>query len=215
MKLAKIKSKKVAELIGMHVGDGTLYKTNWSLVWELRGGLNEKNYYNDYVKELLFDITREKFYPKYRSGGKNGCYGIQTSKKVVTNIIENYGFKPGKKTLTVRIPSYIKQSSKSIKYAFIRGLFDTDGCLRFKRINNRPKHTYPQIEFCFASKNLRDDLFELLKELEYRIFKWGTNNSYKVALSGTTNLEKFMKEISSKNAKHINKYLLWKRNGYV
>ena len=31
---------EIAELIGMHTGDGTLYKTKWAIVWELRGGLN-------------------------------------------------------------------------------------------------------------------------------------------------------------------------------
>ena len=41
--MLKINSK-IAELIGMHIGDGTLYKTNRSLVWELRGALNEKEY---------------------------------------------------------------------------------------------------------------------------------------------------------------------------
>ena len=38
-------NSKIAELIGMHIGDGTLYKSNNSLIWELRGGLNEKEYY--------------------------------------------------------------------------------------------------------------------------------------------------------------------------
>ena len=41
-------NEKEAELIGMHVGDGTLYKTNCnSLVWELRGSIYEKEYYED------------------------------------------------------------------------------------------------------------------------------------------------------------------------
>jgi len=31
-----------AELLGLHVGDGTLYMTNYGVVWELRGGLDEK-----------------------------------------------------------------------------------------------------------------------------------------------------------------------------
>lgn len=33
---------KLAELIGMHVEDGSLYKTSRGIVWELRGDLKEK-----------------------------------------------------------------------------------------------------------------------------------------------------------------------------
>ena len=75
-------SKFESELIGMHIGDGTLYKTNSnSLVWEIRGGLDEKEYYNKFVKSLLFRIFSIKINPKIRSGGAKGSYGIQTSKK--------------------------------------------------------------------------------------------------------------------------------------
>ena len=28
---------QIAELLGAHIGDGTLYKTNRGVVWELRG----------------------------------------------------------------------------------------------------------------------------------------------------------------------------------
>jgi len=50
---------KTAELIGMHTGDGTLYKTGWGLVWELRGGLNEKEYYSKHVKKLMESIFKD------------------------------------------------------------------------------------------------------------------------------------------------------------
>src|SRR3989344_3405475 len=99
-----------AELIGLHVGDGSLYKTNRSIVWELRGDLKEKEFYDGHVKHLLESIFNMEFLPKFRSGGKNGCYGIQTSKKVVTQFFIEYGFKPGSKTYTVNVPQYIFNS---------------------------------------------------------------------------------------------------------
>ena len=142
----------------MHVGDGTLYKTSRGNVWELRGSLDEKDYYYQNVAPLLKSIFSIDFEPKFRSGGKNGCFGIQTSKKEVINLFTFYDFKPGRKTHTVRIPDYVKKANKKIKFAFIRGLFDTDGCLRFERINNNKNYTYPKIEFGFASQMLRDDL---------------------------------------------------------
>ena len=74
---------KIAELLGAHTGDGTLYKTKNSFVWELRGGLDEKEYYNENIKNLLKSIFKIEFLPKFRSGGKNGCYGIQPSKFIL------------------------------------------------------------------------------------------------------------------------------------
>tara|TARA_Y100000310_G_C20673185_1_gene811418 strand:- start:60 stop:719 length:660 start_codon:yes stop_codon:yes gene_type:complete len=207
----KINTQK-SELIGAHVGDGTLYKTNWSLVWELRGGLNEKDYYHQNIVPLLKSIFNIDFIPKFRSGGKNGCFGIQTSNKDVSHFFLTNGFNPGRKTHTVRVPDYIKKANDKIKCAFVRGLFDTDGCLRFERINNNKDHTYPRIEFTFASIMLRDDLLDLLTDLGFKGFKWG-KKYYHLCLSGVNNLEKFIREISPKNKKHLNKYEFWKIYG--
>ena len=207
-------SIKEAELIGMHTGDGTLYLTRYSVVWELRGGLDEKEYYNLHIKPLLESLFDIKIQPKFRSGGKNGCFGLQTCNKGIIKFFLAYGFKPGKKTHTVRIPKYILKANKKVQCAFIRGLFDTDGCLRFERINNKKYHTYPKWEFTSASKALRDDLFELLLKLGFRPNKWG-KKYYKLCLPGIHNLERFMIEISPANIKHLNKYKLWQQYGYV
>jgi len=206
---------KIAELIGMHVGDGTLYRTKTSIVWELRGSLDEKDYYRNHVKKLLESIFKGvEFKPKFRSGGKQGCFGIQTSKKEISEFFVQYGFLPGSKTHSVRIPNYIIKANKSIQYAFIRGLFDTDGYLRFERINNNKNYTYPKIEFGSASIQLRDDVFILLSKLGYRLYKWGKKDYYKLCLAGIDNLDKFIKEIAPRNVKHLNKHGFWKVHGH-
>tara|TARA_B100002003_G_scaffold214670_1_gene213034 strand:- start:2 stop:664 length:663 start_codon:yes stop_codon:yes gene_type:complete len=207
-------NSKIAELIGMHIGDGTLYKTNWSLVWELRGGLNEKDYYFNNVKPLLESIFKNlEFYPKFRSGGKNGCFGIQTSKKDVTNLFLQFGFKPGRKTHTVKVPEYIYQSNIKIKLAFLRGIFDTDGCIRFDRINNQKLHTYPRVEIGSASKDLRDGLARLLKILGFRYFIWG-KDCYMICVGGKEQSTKWFKIIKPANKKHLNRFNFWMENGY-
>lgn len=84
-------NEKEAELIGMHVGDGTLYQTNsGSIVWEMRGSVNEKEYY-EYVKNLIKKVLDIELIPKYR--GPNS-YGIQTTNKVITGFFLANGFKP-------------------------------------------------------------------------------------------------------------------------
>jgi len=206
-------NSKIAELIGAHVGDGTLYQTSWSIVWELRGGLNEKEYYV-HIQKLLFDIFNLELYPKFRSGGANGCWGVQTSKKEVTNLFLNFDFLPKSKTHTAFVPDYIFKGSLTVKRSFVRGLFDTDGCLRFGRINKNELHTYPRIEFGFASVKLRDTLYTLLLDLKFRVFVWNDTASFKLATVGTRMLERWINEIKPNNPKHLKKYQFWKENGF-
>ena len=153
-----------------------------------------------------------KFHAKFRSGGKNGCYGVQISKKEDTTFFLHYGFRPGTKTYTVKIPEYVKKSSHSIKLAFLRGLFDTDGCLRFDK-NHTKNNYYPKIEFDLASKKLIKDLSILLNELNFRNYIWNCNNSAKLCVAGKFMLHKLIKEIRPKNSKHLNKYKIFQKTG--
>ncbi len=142
---------KIAELIGAHCGDGTLYRTTRGLVWELRGALDEKGYYFHNICPLLNDLFSLEVVSKFRSGGGNGCWGVQTSNKEITSFFLNHGFTPGTKTYTVSVPDYILEADVTIKRAFVRGLFDTDGCLYVENKRGKP---YPRIEIRTTSKVL-------------------------------------------------------------
>lgn len=207
-------NSKTAYVLGMHVGDGTLYRTQRSIVWEVRGSLCEKDYYNLSVAPLLNSIFGTNLLPKFRSGGKNGCFGIQTTNKIITSFFLDAGFLPGKKTHTVRVPDYIKDSDYNIRRAFVAGLFDTDGCIRFEKKNRNLQYNYPKLEFSTVSKDLHDDLFSMLVELGFKCYKWKSTSDYKICLAGIHNLEKFMLEVAPKNKKHLNKYGFWKSHGY-
>lgn len=113
---------------------------------------------------------------------------MQISKKEVTSFFLDYGFKPGRKTYTVRIPDYIKKSSKKVKLSFLRGLFDTDGCLRFDK-NHTKIYYYPKIEFDLASPMLIYDLSYMLTELGFLNHTWKCKNSTKLCVAGKTMLE--------------------------
>ncbi len=205
---------EIAELIGAHIGDGTLYRTSRSIVWELRGALEEKNYYLDHISPLLENIFGSTFDSKFRSGGAHGVWGIQTSKKEVTNLLMSYGFNPGRKTYTVSIPLYIFESSSEVKKALVRGLFDTDGCLRFDRPNKKPLHTYPRIEFSSASAMLINSLGKLLSQIGFKSYSWKYKHYYALSICGELQLEKWIAEIKPANPKHLKKYHIWKENGF-
>ena len=205
---------EISELIGAHIGDGTLYKTNTGMVWELRGSLTEKEYYYHNIVPLLDSIFNIKFKPKFRSGGKNGCFGIQTSKKEVISFFMDYGFNPGRKTNIVEVLDYIKKSNNKIKLAFIRGYFDTDGCLRFDKCKYKV-HKYPKIELASVSEQMIMYLSKLLLDLGFNNYTWKDSNTSKLCVAGKKMLEKWIKNVQPKNTKHLNKYYLFQKKGFV
>ena len=205
---------KIAELIGMHMGDGTLYQTKNCIVWEIRGGLDEKDYYGKHVKELLKSLFENViFKPKFRSGGKNGCFGIQTGNKLVTDFFLRQGIKPGRKTHTICIPKQILKSNKNIQISFIRGYFDIDGCLRFDK-NKSELHKYPKIEFSSASNKMIGGLSKLLKELGFINHTWADRTYSKLCVPGNRMLFKWFSEVSPKNTKHLNRFQFFKKMGF-
>ena len=116
-----------------------------------------------------------------------------------------------KKKLTAdqkKVFEKILASKSNILYArFLRGLFDTDGCLYIEK-------GYPKLEFGFASKPLRDTLADLLKSLNFRFSIWESRSqrnetlciSYKLRIGGKESLFRWFKEVSPGNPKHLNKY---------
>ncbi|MFH1589407.1 MAG: LAGLIDADG family homing endonuclease [archaeon] len=204
---------ELSEFIGMHIGDGTLYKTGYSLVWEMRGDLKEKDYYDFHVVPLLKKLFKINFKAKKRSGGKNGCYGVQTTNKDLTTTILSFGIKPGKKS-NISIPTEIMNADFTVKTAFLRGYFDTDGCIRFDKPNKSKIAYYPKIEFCSYSKQLRDDLQELLDSVDLKSYIWNVKNRYehKLCLAGKDKTLFWMKNIFSSNPKHQKKFIFWASN---
>ena len=205
-----------AELIGAHVGDGTLYTTNSkSIVWELRGDVLEKDYYIENICILIEKVFGIYVKSKLRNCGKSNTWGVQTSNKEIINSFLEYGFVPGTKVYTVSVPDYIFDSNIELKRSFVRGLFDTDGCLNFFGINGSSLKTYPRIVFKFASKNLIITLKQLLEEIGFDSYSWDYKNEFSLCLAGNDKLERWMKEIKPMNPKCLKKYNRWKKLRYV
>jgi hypothetical protein len=206
---------ELAELLGMHAGDGTLYRaskrTTSGLVWELRGNLDEKEFYESHVIPLIAQLGFT-LQGHYRSGGKNGCYGVRCCKREFVNLFINYGFTPGTKTKIVCIPEVIKKSTTEIKSAFLRGLFATDGSVYLARHQNNIPY-YPVVEFVSASELLRNDVRQLLQELEIGSHIWTYlpkqrgGPAYFCRINGLTKLRKFHQTIGFSNPKHLKRVI--------
>lgn len=196
-----------AELLGLHAGDGTIYKTGRGLVWELRGNLDEAPFYDTYIVPLLKRIFDFPFESKKRTGGKNGCYGVRCCKKEFIELILDAGFPVGTKTRTVEIPKSILNGLPEMKAAFLRGLFAADGCAYVEKRKTNP-HKYPKIEFASASFKIVEQVQLLLREFGIESYHWDYQPKIGgparfLRISGNKRCRRFINDIGLSNPKHL------------
>jgi len=120
---------ELAEICGIHAGDGYLRHRITKIELEIGGSKEEKEYYDGHVIPLINNFFKlnitGKFYVK-------GTYGFVTTNPNF-RILNDLGFPYGKKSLVVQAPRVILESNNKLLYVrFLRGLFDTDGCIHFK-----------------------------------------------------------------------------------
>ncbi|MEM4266910.1 MAG: LAGLIDADG family homing endonuclease, partial [Candidatus Nanoarchaeia archaeon] len=187
-------SSEVAEICGIHAGDGHLRKNGKE--FEVSGGIEEKDYYVGHVIPLFnraFNLSIKGKYFKSK-----GTYGFRTSNSHIINTLKGAGFKLGNKTLTASVPKQILYSKDlDLITAFLRGYFDTDGCFTFdKKIGNplsfhKTRNYYPRILFTTCSKNLAKNLKYLVQLLGFKAHTYvyipkvpTENKKYKMQIVG-------------------------------
>jgi hypothetical protein len=161
IKLPTHLTEKLAEDIGAHIGDGSLYLCNPkrnSFEFSHASNINERKYTKHIIKlkKELYNLT------KYRINTKNKGENIRfSSLAIATFYITCLGIPAGSKLYTSKIPPIIKNSKdKKIIGACIRGIVDTDFYFCYKNKYGKP---YPVLTGNFASKNLVKDLEHLFK----------------------------------------------------
>ncbi len=219
------RQKMLAEICGIHAGDGYLRHNKKSKEIEISGHPEEKEYYDNHVIPLFNNFFNVKIKGKYFLS--KGTYGFHLRNKKVTKFMINQGFPSGKKTLTVKIPNFILENKK-LKESFLRGYFDTDGCLTFNKkygpYNNKfskKRHVYPRLHFSTVSKNLANDLKKVFQTLNkkyvyytYKPKKITENLKHKFDLNGIPHITSWMKEIGIKNPTKHSRYQIWKKFKY-
>ncbi|MFA5931202.1 MAG: hypothetical protein WC821_02740 [archaeon] len=218
----------LAEICGIHAGDGHLRKRdNVRRLLCLDGSVDEKEYYDTHVVPLFertFGIkVKPRFFPSRHT------YGFSVSNRKVCGLIHSLGFPYGKKTVSVKVPEVILQSNDlGVIYRFIRGVFDTDGTVCFRRrkrlrgkSENANRHTYPRILLDVCSKDLCFGLGELL--LKTGVFRFNISSQrakgnrkkkYKLCIAGDKNLLLWVHNIGFKNNVKHNRILIWDKFGF-
>ncbi len=204
-------NEKVAELVGIILGDGHIHKKH-NLITVV-GSIEDLDYYQERVIPL-FQLVFEKKMILRKRKDRNAYYLMIYSKKIIDFLTNTIKLKKGSKE-NVSIPTTIISNKKLIPH-FLRGLFDTDGCIKFSKQTKRINY-YPRIQIALRSSPMTNELKELFKILGFPYGTWKEsrfNETIFYQISGEKNTKRWFKEISPKNPVHITKYQFWRKFGY-
>lgn len=212
-------TKELAEEIGIHIGDGSLgfYKKTYHYDYTITGGLDDEMYLLDFVIPLIRKIYGLSPYIQYVK--KDNSIMLKYVSKQLILWKKSIGLPIGPKNSIV-IPDIIMKSNFVLDC--LRGIFDTDGCILFKR-RNKDVHYYPVVKLFSISRKLIKQVANILVSegitlsFEYDLERTCIGNRRKkihgLYINGEKNVEKFMEKVGFSNIKHFTKYLLWKRQG--
>ena len=215
----------LAELMGIHIGDGCISVNDRYSEYYLGGDLTQEKEYHDtwvgplFNKTIMIPLFNKKVV--YKEHPKVGVYGFYIFNKELVGFFNKLGIKSGSK-INVRIPESIMNDEKLSK-RFLRGLYDTDGTIYFNKNYSakNPIHNRPKIKMDSVSKGLIDDVSKLLVNLKLdprprKVYqgKRNKNPAYGVIIDKISRVKLFLKIIGFKNSKHYTKWAIFKKQGF-
>ncbi|MFH1445684.1 MAG: LAGLIDADG family homing endonuclease [Nanoarchaeota archaeon] len=149
------------ELLGIHIGDGCLSKTNKYKEYALLGDITEeREYYESHIIPMFNKVVMKPLLNKKvvgKSYPSMGVFGFLIFNSKIFEHYINLGIKSGPKT-SMKLPKLITNAKPDLQRAFLRGLFDTDGSIYFDK-NYSAKHNEhrrPRIKWATTSKILKN-----------------------------------------------------------
>ncbi|MFH1055275.1 MAG: hypothetical protein V1744_04180 [Candidatus Altiarchaeota archaeon] len=214
-------TEEIAEFIGILLGDGSLGKYKCH---------SEKGIKTQYRVKITCDSDEDLPYIMNfvsplmeRVFKKEPLLRFKTTERVVELLLfgrEYYyslislGLKPAPKRDNASIPEFI--TTENLERDFMRGLFDTDGCLVFDK-QHTDRHYYPRLEIKMLPSPMRNQFINMLVQSGFDIMlapRIYSDKVVRIQINGKEQLEEWASMIGFNNPKHKTKYLLWKRLGY-
>ncbi|MBS3062542.1 MAG: hypothetical protein J4203_01595 [Candidatus Diapherotrites archaeon] len=220
-------SADLAEICGIHAGDGYMRGRGGHYELDISGHVEERPYYDEHIVLLFQRVFEKEIRAKYFPS--RNTYGCSICGKKICSFMHSLGFPFGAKSAIVEIPKFIFDSHDPEFYKrFLRGLFDTDGFIHFKRQKGesyseyRKTHNcYPVLGLSVISKPLFEGVQKLLSALNFnyqayifprRNTNWGAD--HRILMSGTENLLHWIKDIGFANPSKLSRFLIWSEYGH-
>jgi hypothetical protein len=217
IKLPKKITPQLAELCGIHIGDGYLgHRPNKKeYLVQCTGNLkDDKAHYDLHIRKLWKKLFNLNVTFNER---KDNTYELRVYSKAIALFFNEFLQLPfGKKSRTIRIPEIIKKTCSKKKVsdemkACLRGIIDTD----FYFVSDRGS---PELGAWFASRNLIIDLFEYFKllglepkiRLDVEYFNKSSNKMlirHQIRVRRKQDIKKWFEIIETGNPKIYKRYL--------
>jgi intein/homing endonuclease len=210
-------SEDLAYLCGIFAGDGSIgyrKKKNEYSIKVVGNPKDEKEFYHQVIGprfEKVFGI-----FPKMRYHDSKTTYGFSIYSKTIYLYLTNFiGLPSGVKYSSLKIPELFLQDKK-FTTAFIRGVFDTDGCISFKK-GDKTYPNYPVINLTSKSANFIRQVSDFLKSIDFKISELydykhkdiripqGYTIKSSLYINGHKNLHLWNKQVVFYSPKHLEK----------
>lgn len=203
-KLPALYDEKLAEFIGILLGDGHLGPTNNEI--SVTGDrLTDGWYVRRHVSSLVESLFRIKpFIYEQKNPSTIRCRFY--SHQVFQFLVKMIGMQSGRKRHNdnVMIPPAFFIDTKLLK-ACLRGLFDTDGGFYRHHVCSAT------VEVCNYNISLLNSVQNAFESLGFRV----SRNQKGVELYRREQIHRFFEEVGSHNPKHFMKYETWISTGVV
>lgn len=193
------KNATLAEFIGVLFGDGHVGKYQTSITLDSK---NDREY-SEYLKNIIeekFGVVAKLSFRKSARALDLTVSSITFSKQMVRfGMVEGTKLREG-----LHIPEWIT-SSRIYTQAFLRGLFDTDGCVysEIKKINGM-EYRYIGMAFSSASPSFLGEVAIALQGLG--LSPTYTSRQKSVYMRKQSSVDAYFSMISSHNPKHSVRY---------
>ena len=215
-------SEELAYFLGILAGDGSIQIRREKHDYCIKcvgNPKDEQEFYVTIIAPLIQKLFGLLVAPKYYDRGTT--FGFQFSSKSIVQFLIDLGVPSGQKYDSLHIPLCVKKNTELIT-AYLRGLFDTDGCVCFKRLYREYPY-YPVISFSSRNAKFVAEVVVVLRFygvsvyayydrifLDLRVRSAFTQIS-QISINGKKNLYLWMSIIGFSNPKHLKKIQNWEK----
>ena len=199
---------EVAELLGLHAGDGYISCGVWGILCNIQ---DEK------MAQRIVVLARNVLGVEPCVSTRQNTFEIPSGQTQTVRFFRNYGFVEGKKAYDVKAPSQILHSDNvEVIKAFLRGLFSSDGSFSFRNSDFSCR-----VDLTIRSKLLRDEFVELSSKIGFafnlcdaiRVKKGFTEKSagafFNANLTSKKCVLRWMTDVGTLCDSHLNKFKIW------
>jgi hypothetical protein len=189
-----------SEILGVLFGDGSMSKNRSSVQIVITGHkFDDSEYLIGRVRPMFKELFQT--YLKVHLVKDENTIILYVYSKQIALTLHEWGMPLGRKKLSQLTPAVALD-----EVSFVRGIFDTDGCVY------RKCGPYMQIQFKFASISLVTYMRECLAKLGFHPTSIRSDDTkFRFVLSRQNEVDHFFRVVKPKNPKHLRRFAMLPR----